>query len=348
MRDNSTGIRIGFAFDVPVADKASISPDSVTNEYEDNETIDWIRGVLASLGEVVDLPWGSGFVEELAGRKVDVLFNITEASGGRNRESLVPAVAEALGVSCTGSDAVCLGLALDKYVTKIIARHLGIATPDFFRLDGMGQWEELLAWMGDDRGPVIAKPNTGGSSQGIRESCRAATPSELRDAVEWIVRDCGDSALVEAFVTGREVDCGLLEGRELRVLPLAEMRFSGGDPEAFNSIENKGRHQREILCPAPLPERTARRIEAQTVELYRALGCRDLARADFRLSADETPYLLEINPLPGLSPYRSAYPVLLRTAGMEPEHVIRQMVENARRRALGGGANTRGEAGKDA
>ena len=179
---------------------------------------------------------------------------------------------------------------------------------------------------------MIVKPNTGGSSQGIRESCRAASLRELRDAVEWVLRECGDSALVEVFVAGREVDCGLLEGRDLRVLPLAEMRFYGGDPDGFNSIENKSRHRREILCPASLAESAARRIEAQTVALYRALGCRDLARADYRVGGAEVPYLLEINPLPGLSPYRSAYPVLVRAAGMEPEEVIRQMVANTLRR----------------
>jgi D-alanine-D-alanine ligase len=181
--------------------------------------------------------------------------------------------------------------------------------------------------------PVIAKPNTGGSSMGIRETCRTASASELRRAADWILRDCGDSVLVEAFVSGREVDCGLLEAPELRVLPLAEMRLDGGKPEAFNSIENKSRHRREILCPAPLPEGAARRIEAHAVSLYRALGCRDLARADFRVGADGAPQLLEINPLPGLSPFRSAYPVLVRAAGMEPEEVIRQLVDNALRRA---------------
>ena len=325
-------MRIGFAYDSPVQDKGALSPGSVVHEYEEADTIDWIRGVLATLGEVVDMPWGEGFVSLAADQSVDVIFNITEAAGSRNRESLVPGVAEALGIPFSGSDAVCLGLTLDKTYTKVVARHLGIPTPDFVKIDGSTSWDQESRRLAGLPFPLIAKPNTGGSSLGIRESCRVHDTAELRDAVDWILEDCGDAALVERFIPGRELDCGLLEADGLKALPVAELVFDGGNPDLFNSIERKTIHDREIVCPAQIPEPVAEAICSHTTALYRFFQCRDLARADYRLSADGVPYFLEINPLPGLGPFRSVLPAMARSVGMTPEDVILQMVRNALKR----------------
>ncbi len=329
MTKSSRKLKIGFAYDYPVKDKSSLSPDSLKNEYEDVKTLDWIRSVLSTIGQVIDLPWERSLVLRLPVLNLDVIFNITEAAGSRNRESLLPAVAETLDIPFTGSDAVCLGICLDKTLTKITARHLGIATPPFIRIDSFSEWENVSEWMNTVPFPLIAKPNTGGSSLGIKESCRVETIEELREAVRWILEDCSDSALVERFIIGREIDCGLLYREKLETLPLLELRFNGGDPECFNSFEIKSVHRRETLCPAPIQEETACRIRNDTQKLFRFLGCRDIARADFRLGIDGIPYFLEINPLPGLSPFSSALPIQARAAGIEPEEVIRQLIRNA-------------------
>ena len=100
---NGRRLRIGFAYDSPV-DIKDAGAESVSAEYEDSETIDWIHGCLSQLGEVIRLPWGRESLAKLVNTRLDVIFNITEAEGGRNRESLVPAIAEAAGIPCTGTD----------------------------------------------------------------------------------------------------------------------------------------------------------------------------------------------------------------------------------------------------
>ena len=164
-------IKIGFVYDSPV-EKDSAGAESVASEYEDSRTIDWMYEYLSELGEAIRLPWKRELLAELIRENVDVIFNITEASGGRNRESLVPAIAEALGIPCTGTDAVGLGLSLDKYITKVIAIQNGIPTPAFLRIKLSDELNSKRAEIEAIGYPLFLKPITGGSSQGIRQTSR--------------------------------------------------------------------------------------------------------------------------------------------------------------------------------
>jgi D-alanine-D-alanine ligase len=333
---NEKRLRIAFAFDMPVDDKQGLSPVSVEAEYEDRATLDWLRETLAAKGDVFDLPWGPDAVSRLAAIDVDVVFNITEAEGGRNRESLVPAVAEAFGIPFTGSGALALGLSLDKYLTKIIARQLGITTPDFLYFR-RGE-KTVLSPMSF---PALVKPNAGGSSMGILVSSKVSSRDELFREVERVKCSCIDDALVEQFIPGREFAVALLERPDLQVLPVAEIRLNGGDPRSFYSFERKSIHKKEIICPAVLPDAIRNTMVDSSKKIFRTLGCRDMARVDFRLGQDGIPYFLEINPLPGLSPYYSVFPVQAGAWGLSPEELVQGLVQRALRRAAAGGVEER-------
>ncbi|MFC1948613.1 KamA family radical SAM protein [Chloroflexota bacterium] len=329
--DNSK-LRIGFAYDSPV-DKQAAGPESVSSEYEDTRTIDWIYNCLSSLGEVIRLPWGQESLAELINTNVDVIFNITEAGGGRNRESLVPAVAEALGIPHSGTDALGLGLSLDKYLTKVIASHNGIPTPPFYLI---GNLSELDSHRDDIEAigyPLFVKPVTGGSSMGIRQTARVESFESLRNEVRWVLESCRDSVLIEKFIPGREFCVGLLETDALRYFPVAELRLDRDDPHAFYSYEMKSVHRKEVICPAEIPEEISAQMQDYSQRLFNALDCRDLARVDFRLGEDGTIYFLEINPLPGLSPFYSIYTIQAEAAGIKPESLIESLVRNALARA---------------
>jgi D-alanine-D-alanine ligase len=325
-------LKIGFAYDDP-ADKQAAGAESIACEYEDSRTLDWMYECLSKLGEVIKLPWGKESLEKLTITYVDVIFNITEAEGGRNRESLVPAVAEALRIPCTGTDAVGLGLSLDKYLSKSIASYHGIPTPTFFRLSSLSELHNLKAGIEATGYPLFVKPVTGGSSQGIRQSSRVESFESLQSEVEWVLEFCRDAALVETFITGREFCAGLLETDSLDFLPVAELRLEYGNPGAFYSYELKSVHQKEILCPADIPQETRLKMQDYALRMFHALGCRDMARVDFRQKEDGTIYFLEINPLPGLSPFYSVFPKQAEAAGIKPEAVIESLIKNALARA---------------
>ena len=303
---------------------------SVELEYEDTRTIEWIRGELARFGKVMDFPWGPDFVDSIAGSRPDVLFNITEATGGRNRESLVPAVAEALSIPYTGSDPLALGISLDKHLAKLVAASAGVEVPGgtVIRSDPNGA-PRRIAELGIGY-PVIVKPVTGGSSVGILERSLIREPAGLPRAVEWVLERCGSPALVERFIAGRELTVSILEGPDgTAVFPLAELVFDGDDPFAFYSAERKSMHRKEIRCPAEIGDALAEGLTERAMAVYGAVGCRDLARVDFRLDREGRPYFLEINPLPGLSPYYGIYPVQAKAAGVSCGDIFGRLIGNA-------------------
>jgi len=323
----SNALRIGFAYDSPVVDDSGAG--SISCEYEDAWTIDWMFGCLSRLGNTTRLPWGEGIVSRIIDARPDVIFNITEARQGRNRESLIPAVAESLGIPCTGTDAVGLGLSLDKYLSKIIAGYEGIPTPRFLKLENISDIEDKRGELEDIGYPLFVKPVTGGSSQGIRRSSKVGSPDSLRNEAEWILDNCDDSVLVEKFISGREFCVALLESGELRCLPAAELLLNGGDPETFYSIDLKSTHRKEVICPATIPSSVSKKMTDFAVRIFQALSCRDFARVDFRLGPDGVPYFLEINPLPGLSPFYSIFTIQAEAGGVAAEEIIKVLVDNA-------------------
>ncbi len=321
-------LRIGFAYDNPV-DKQATGAESISCEYEDSRTLDWIHQCLSRLGNVVKLPWCRESLVKLINTDVDVIFNITEAEGGRNRESLIPAVAEALGLPYTGTDAVGLGLSIDKYLAKVIAIHNGVPTPSFARIERLAELHTRQHDIEDLGYPLFVKPVTGGSSRGIRHSALVESFESLRSEVKWILESCQDSALIETFILGREFCVGLLETDSLQCLPIAELRLDHGNPNAFYSYEKKSIHQKEVICPADIPQEVSREMQDYALRLFKALHCRDLARVDFRRGEDGTSYFLEINPLPGLSPFYSVFPKQAEAAGINAEALIELLVRNA-------------------
>ena len=321
-------LKIGFAYDNPV-DKQATGAESISSEYEDSRTLDWIYQCLSRLGNVVKLPWCRESLVKLINTDVDVIFNITEAEGGRNRESLVPAVAEALGLPYTGTDAVGLGLSVDKYLAKVIANHNSIPTPSFIRIDHLAELYTKQNEIETLGYPLFVKPVTGGSSRGIRQSARAESFESLQSEIKWILESCQDSALIETFIHGREFCVGLLETDSLRCLPVAELRLDYGNPNAFYAYELKSIHWKEVICPADIPQETSLEMQDYALRLFNALRCCDLARVDFRQEEDGTIYFLEINPLPGLSPFYSVFTKQTEAAGIKPEALIELLIGNA-------------------
>ena len=327
-------LRIGFAYDSPV-EKESAGVESVASEYEDSRTIEWMQGCLSALGEVISLPWCKESLVKLVNTEPDVVFNITEATGGRNRESFVPAVAEALEIPCTGTDAVGLGLSLDKYLTKVIAGRIGIPTPAFLRIDHLEELDSRQCDIEAVGYPLFLKPVTGGSSLGIRRSARVKSFEAIHSEVEWILNSCRDAVLIEKFVPGREFTVGLLETGLLRCLPIAELVIGEGGPDSFYSYEMKSIHRKEVICPAAIPPESICIMQDYSRRLFQALGCRDLARVDFRQGEDGIPYLIEINPLPGLSPFYSVFITQAEEAGIKAEELIKMLIEKALTRTPG-------------
>jgi D-alanine-D-alanine ligase len=332
-------VRIGIAFNVKFSgDTWQSSPsaceglaDDGQEEFDSPETILALHNVLQELGHEVQL-LGDG--EELlqrllSGPRPELVLNIAEGAGtSRSREARVPAVLEMLGVPYTGSDPLTLATALDKDCAKRLVHYAGVATPAWVLVSGdTADLEERL-----DRLPlpVIVKPAFEGSSKGILEANLIYDRAELHEAVVRLWQAYRQPILVEEFVDGDELTVGLLGNDPpqvvgvMRVLPQQQ-----AGPFVYSlEVKRDWRERVRYECPARLSAADTRAVCQAALASWHALGCRDVARIDFRLR-DQVPYFLEANPLPGLSPVSGDLVLLAGFMGVTYPELISRIVSAA-------------------
>ena len=316
----------------------SALPADYFSEYDSPKTVSSIAAALEASGcDVLPVEADARLPQWLRSHAVDLAFNVAEGAPSENRESHVPALLSLLGIPHTGSGAVTLALALDKAKTKQILQYEGIPTPAFqlFR-------DAATPLDGRLRFPLIVKPNREGSAKGITLDSVVHDPAQLRRQVRAVLDSYHQEVLVEEFISGRELTVGVLANGCLSALPILEIDFAGCERsgEYFYSWRMKEYQGNATLglapsfhCPARLPEATTRRIQELAIRVHRALGCADLSRTDVRLRQDGQPFVLEVNPLPGLDPEESNFPMIARGAGMTYQALIHAIVASALSRA---------------
>ena len=318
-------IRIGFTYNV----KRSHQGDDEA-EWDPPETIIAIANALARQGHIVvhleatpDLP------RVLAEADVDLIFNIAEGVEGRNREAQVPALCELLGIPYTGSDSATLAIALDKALGKKVLLQHDILTPKFQLMESA---RERLS--PDMKFPLIVKPNAEGSSKGIDATNVVDTEEELRAAVKICVEKYRQPALVEEYIAGREFTVGLLGDKRPRVLPPMEIKFKKDTPRPVYDYGVKQEWEEHVYyeCPAKLTEAEQKAMEKIARATFWALDCRDVARVDLRMDAEGRIYVLEVNPLPGLTPGYSDLVLIAQAVGMEYDTLIAEIMVGGLRR----------------
>lgn len=328
-------MRIGLAYDLK-SDMEIVAggPDDALEEYDAEETVESIAQALTRLHHtVVRLGGGRDFLAAILAEKVDMVFTISEGRGNyRSREGQVPAVLEMLGISYIGSDPTCLALCLDKPLAKHLAASAGIMTP-FWQLVADGHELDAIDWTAFPF-PAFAKPAWEGSSKGIGRGARLEGVPEMKREVVRLLATYRQPVLVEEFIRGSELTVGIV-GNPPRVMGImAVVPLSGADPDFFYSIEIKRDWRRLVRyeCPAALSAATANRIALASLTVFKTLGCRDMARIDFRLDEGGQPYFIEANPLPGLKPGHSDYPMIAHHNGIDYVSLMGNILDGALRR----------------
>jgi D-alanine-D-alanine ligase len=184
------------------------------------------------------------------------------------------------------------------------------------------------------RFPLIVKPNAEGSSKGIGSTSVVDTEEELRAAVKTCVERYRQPALVEEYIKGREFTVGLLGDKRPRVLPPMEIRFKKDTDRPVYDYGVKQEWEEHVYyeCPARLSEAEQKAIEKIARATFWALDCRDVARVDMRMDADGRIYVLEVNPLPGLTPGYSDLVLIAQAIGMTYDQLIAEIMTGGLRR----------------
>ncbi|OWK46997.1 D-alanine--D-alanine ligase family protein [Fimbriiglobus ruber] len=326
-------MKIGIAFDLkPDGPLPPGAPDDWHEEFDAPVTIRAIGDVLRGLGhDVRELGNGRPLLEALLRDPPDFVFNFAEGTGtSRSREARVPAVCEMLGIPYTGSDPLALAVALEKDLTRRLALDAGVMVPAGLTLsppraayDGdFAEFPPLLAEAGLTL-PVIAKPVFEGSSKGVRNRCLIEKPEDFGPTVAFLWNNYHQTVLVEEFIAGDEVTVGIVGNDPPRVLGVMRIVPKTATDRFVYSLEVKRDYQNhvEYECPARLPADILREVEAAALTVYDALGCRDVARLDFRIR-DGLPYFIETNPLPGLNPETSDLVILARLMNVSHAELV--------------------------
>jgi len=252
---------------------------------------------------------------QLARIKPDAVFVALHGRWGE--DGTVQGLLEMLEIPYTGSGVLASALAMDKALSKVVLRSAGIPTPDFQRLD-----PSTVDCTVELDPPLVVKPNREGSTVGITVVRR---PEELAGALAAAFGH-GTEALAEAFVDGREVTVGILDGEPL---PVVEIVPDSG----FYDYESKYTPGRtRYLCPAPLGDELTARVTEVAEAANRALGCTGASRVDLIVDAEGTPWVLEVNTIPGMTP-TSLLPKAAAEAGMDFEALVERILRGARLQA---------------
>lgn len=292
-------LRVGLVYNLKRTAARAEGDDDREAEFDGPATLEALTAAIEAAGHVVvPIEADVGFLRRVGEVDIDLAFNIAEGLHGRSRESLVPAVLDLLQIEYTGSDAATLAVTLDKSLARAVVSQAGIpVAPGRVLLDPKAAlWPDVVY-------PLIVKPVAEGSSKGVTGASVVHDRAGLEAAVAAVVGRYRQGALVEGFLPGREFTVGLVGGPTPRVLAPLEVVFAGDDPHPVYGFGHKievdfsAKVQAAELDPAL--DAALRRM---AVEAFAALGCRDVARIDFRCDAAGQPRFIECNPLPGLTP----------------------------------------------
>lgn len=317
-------------------------PPDFGADYDYIETIDIVRRAIESGGhKTVFIQADHKLPYALQEIKPDICFNIAEGIGGDAREAHTPALLEMLGIPYTGSRVLTNAIALDKPLTKRIWRERGLPVgpfQEFFDKDDPLSPELEF--------PLFVKPSREGTGMGVDINARVQNEAELRERAEYVIKFYKQPALVETFLSGREFTVGQL-GRPgvhpftfhpewydpdgFHRLPVLELDSTHSATPGIYSHAAKAatvgtKAAPLYLCPAPIEADFAGWLHDIAIQAHNALGALDVSRVDFRMDAKGKPCMLEINPLPGLTPGYSDLCIQAAAEGIAYEQLILEIL----------------------
>lgn len=305
-------------------------PPDANAEFDHPSTIDVIERAIKACGfKVKRIGNVFSLMEKMGHLEVDIVFNISEGSSGRNRESQVPVLLEMAGIPFVGADALTLGLTLDKVMAKKIFIAEKIPTPRFFEVKNSDE----LVNTDHCKFPLIIKPRFEGSSKGLSENSRVENIEELKKQVEYVVNTYKQPALVEEFISGQEFTVAIVGNESPEIMPVVQIKIDGRLQlnDKFYTFARITSDRLEYVCPARINQDLKNRLSELALRTYESVECRDFGRVDFRVDSDENPYVLEINPLPSLST-EDVFMLLAKETGISYEQMIGKILNSALKR----------------
>lgn len=304
-----------------------------TKEIYHPKTVERVTKALESGGHrVKKIDGNMNVIDELrsfmprvvAGELPGMVFNMAYGIQGYYRYTQLPAMMEMMGIPYVGSNPSAHVIALDKALSKIIFQKHNLSTPEFWVFSSAKEITDDVIY------PAIVKPKMEAVSMGLRI---VHNKKDLEEAVDYVVNEFRQQALVEQFIAGREFAVGILGNRDLEIFPILEIDLEG-DPNAIQSQEDKLEKPKKKICPANLPEEQAREMRSLAKGAFQALGLYDFSRVDFRMDKEGKIYILEINSMASLG-HVGSYVTAAGIAGYSFSALVNRMLDVAAVRYFG-------------
>jgi len=300
-----------------------------TAEFDKQETVDALENSLKKMGYETE-PVGNAFqlIEALAaGRRWDIVFNISEGLYGDGRESVVPAILDQYKIPYVFSGPVIMGISLNKHLAKLVVEAAGVPVSPGCLIT---QFEDLdkckLKY------PLFVKPVSEGTGKGITEKSLVTTSAELKQMVEWILNEFRQAALVEEYLPGREFTVGIVGcGEEAIAVGGMEVMTINNLPY---SVEVKENYQ-NYCTYKPLDTDIIDECKSVALSAWKALDAVDAGRIDLKADRNGKICFIEANPLAGLNPIHSDLPILSRMYGIEYQTLMEMIMKAAIKRIEG-------------
>jgi D-alanine-D-alanine ligase len=265
---------------------------------------------------------------------VDVVFPLLHGPFGE--DGTIQGLMELADIRYVGSGVLASAVMMDKHYMKVVFAGHGLAVSPYVVITDR-QWQRdpatamdavaSLSW------PVYVKPARAGSSMGIT---RVSEPAALRAAIE-VAREHDPKVIVESGIIGRELECGVLEGRDgaaARTSEVGEIEVIQGHD--FYDFEAKylAESDVELSCPAKVPDAVADEVRRIAAAAFEAAGCEGLARVDCFYTEQGDVIINEINTMPGFTPL-SMYPLMWAASGLDYPDLIDELIQLALARRTG-------------
>lgn len=261
------------------------------------------------------------FFDEAAAKKFDLVLPALHGPFGE--DGRLQGLLDLLGLPYVFSGCLASALSMNKYKTKIMAKEAGLTLAQdlvISKNDKHSAAELLKAFSL----PLVIKPVDSGSSVGVSIIKKA---EELNNGLKEAFRH-SEKIIIEKFIRGRELTVAVMGlGETARALPVIEII-----PKISAWFDHKAKYEvggSEEVCPAQIPDDIRKRVQTDAVKVYNAIGCKDLARADFIWSDhDNKLYFLEINTIPGMTA-TSLAPQAAKAAGLKFSEFLDKLIEGA-------------------
>ncbi|MFF0628098.1 hypothetical protein [Streptomyces sp. NPDC004296] len=299
-------------------------------EFDEWETVQHLSAVLEDLGYrcVLIGPLPALMERLLRGERWDIVFNLAEGHHGYGREAQVPALLEEWRIPFTFSDPLCLSLCLHKPTTQLLLRQAGVVTAPFAVVRQPHDIDEI-----DLPYPLFAKPVAEGTSKGIADDSRVDDARQLRLTCTRLWERHGQPAMVERYLPGPEYTVGILgTGADARAVGVSQPLHDQRATPFLTDRRKRDAPGRPGLVRLLQDTGAARRVAGIAVRAWRALGCRDAGRVDLRCDDAGEPHVLDVNPLPGLSPTSALLPLQWESTGRPYRQLIARIMASAEHR----------------